>query len=169
MSRSIYISILVLSTFVIASCCVRYTFKGANLPKEVKTFNVAYIENKASIVAPQLSNVLTEKLKNKLTTETSLKSVRTNGDLQFSGFITSYTVTNAAQESNNQVANNRLAITVEIKCLNTKDSLLSFKQQFSNFADFPGTKNLNTVESELINQIGDLLVQEIFNKAVINW
>jgi hypothetical protein len=152
-----------------AGCCVKYTFKGANLPKEVKTFSVSYIENKASLVAPQLSNVLTEKLKNKLTNETSLKSVTGKGDLQFSGYISSYQVTNAAQQGNNTVAANRLTITVDITCTNLQDTMLNFKQQFSNFGDFPGTQPLNAVEGKLINDISDLLVQEIFNKAVINW
>lgn len=161
--------IFLIISLALAGCCVKYTFKGANLPKEVKTFSVAYIENKASIVAPQLSNVLTEKLKNKLTNETSLKSVSANGDLQFSGIISSYQVSNAAQQGNNTVASNRLTITVDITCVNTKDTVLNFKQQFTNFGDFPGTQPLNAVEGKLINDISDLLVQEIFNKAVINW
>ncbi len=169
MRKYIYVLKVFCLMLVLTSCCVKYTFKGANLPKEVKTFSVTYIENKASIVAPQLSNVLTEKLKNKLTNETSLKSVRTDGDLQFSGFISNYSVSNAGQQSNNQVANNRLTITVDIVCKNLKDTTLNFKQQFTNFADFPGTQNLNSVETKLINDISDLLVIEIFNKAVINW
>lgn len=169
MLKSFQLLLLFFGLLLVSSCCINYTFKGANLPKEVKTFSVAYIENKAQIVAPQLSNVFTEKLKNKLTNETSLKSQRTNGDLRFSGFISSYSVNNASQQSNNQVANNRLTIVVEITCVNTKDSTLNYKQQFSNFADFPGTQNLNAVEAKLINDISDLLILEIFNKAVINW
>ncbi len=153
---------------VVSSCCISYGLKGSNLNKEIKTLSVAYIENKASIVAPQLSPIITEKLKNKFTRESSLKLANANADLQFSGTITTYSINSSTQQQS-QTATNRLSIGVQVKCINQKDSAQSFIETFTRFADFPGTQQLNAVEQNLINEIADLLVQDIFNKAVINW
>ena len=35
--------------------------------------------------------------------------------------------------------------------------------------DYPSTQNLNEVQETLIDQINEILVQDIFDKAVVNW
>jgi hypothetical protein len=142
---------------------------GVNLNKEIKTVTVEYIENKASIVNPQLSQLLTEKFRNKFLKETSLKMVSENADLQFKGTITNYNVTNAAQQGGNTVATNRLTIVVQMKCTNTKDPEQNYDMAFEKFADFSGDQTLTAVEARLVGEISDLLVQEMYNKAVLNW
>ena len=68
----------------LTSCGV-YTHSGASVPPDAKTFSVAFIQNTASIVAPTLSQTLTEKLKQKFINETSLKLTQEDGDFAFSG------------------------------------------------------------------------------------
>ncbi len=138
---------------------------------KLKTATVDYIENKATQVAPTLSNVLTEKLKNKIANETSLKIVNEKGDLHFTGKITDYKVSNAALSggATQQVAQQRLTITVQMKCVNTLDPKLNFDQSFTQFADFPASQSLSAAEAKLIADITDLLAQEIFNKALVSW
>ncbi len=138
---------------------------------KLKTATVDYIENKATQVAPTLSNVLTEKLKNKIANETSLKIVNEKGDLHFIGKITDYKVSNAALSggATQQVAQQRLTITVQMKCDNSLDPKQNFDQTFTQFSDFPASQSLSSVEAKLIADITDLLAQEIFNKALVSW
>ncbi len=151
------------------SSCGVYTQSGASIHPEAKTFSVAYIVNNATIVAPTLSQVLTERLKTKFINETPLKLTNNEGDMHFSGKITSYVTTPVAITGNQTNAVNRLTVTVEITCDNKLDETKSFTQTFSNFTDFDAQQDFASIEATLITRVCDGLVQDIFNKAFINW
>jgi len=65
--------------FFLSGC---YSFKDVSIPPEVKTARVNYIENKASYVNPQLSPVLTDRLRQKINNQTRLTLVQ-NGNTQY--------------------------------------------------------------------------------------
>jgi hypothetical protein len=145
------------------SACGVYTQSGASIHPDAKTFSVSYITNMASIVAPTLSQTLTERIK------TPLKLTTADGDLHFSGKITSYITAPIAIQGNQTNAVSRLTVTVEITCDNKLEEDKSFTQTFSNFTDFDSKQNFSAIEADLITKICDGLVQDIFNKAFINW
>ncbi|MFN9583301.1 MAG: hypothetical protein ACK566_11655, partial [Bacteroidota bacterium] len=89
------------------SGCGIYSHTGASIPPEAKTFSVDYIGTVSSIVAPTLSQVLTEKLKQKFINETQLKLAQSDGDFQFSGKITNYTTAPVGIQGNQTNAVNR--------------------------------------------------------------
>ncbi|MDZ4667446.1 MAG: LptE family protein [bacterium] len=151
------------------SACGVYTQSGASIHPDAKTFSVTYIANKASIVAPTLSQTLTERIKTKFINETPLKLTTGEGDLHFSGKITSYVTAPIAIQGNQTNAVSRLTVTVEITCDNKLEEDKSFTQTFSNFTDFDSKLNFSSIENDLISKICDGLVQDIFNKAFINW
>ncbi len=154
---------------VLQSACGIYTQSGASIDPATKTFGVTYIVNNATIVAPTLSQTLTEKIKTKFINETPLKLTTEEGDLQFSGKILSYLTAPIAIQGNQTNVMSRLTITVEISCVNKNDDTKSFTQTFTNFADFDSKTDFAGVERDLINKICDGMVQDIFNKAFINW
>jgi hypothetical protein len=161
---------LLLLVFMISnSCKVSYTLSGASIPPELKTVEIPYFQNHALNVQPMLSRTLTEKLKDKIQSQTSLKLVNNSGEAVFEGEITSYTVSPAAITGENVAAKNRLTITVHVKYTYNKDSKLDYDASFSRFEDFNSTQSVQTVETELIDKIGDQLVEDIFNKAFVNW
>jgi hypothetical protein len=164
---SFYILVAVL-LFGIHGCKV-YSFTGASISPDIKTVSIDVFTNKASMVQPSLSQVFTEKLKDKFVSQTNLTQVKSNGDLHFEGFITDYNSFPTAIQGNEQAALNRLSITVKVKFVNSKDAKQSFESSFTRFTDYAATKNLASVEVELINEICNQLVDDIFNKAVINW
>jgi hypothetical protein len=45
----------------------------------------------------------------------------------------------------------------------------NYEQEFTGFADYDANANFTAKESELIQTITGNLVQDIFNKSVINW
>jgi hypothetical protein len=116
-----------------------------------------------------LSQTFTEKLKDKFISQTSLALADKNGDLTFEGSITNYSVTPISIQTNEIAAQNRLTISVNVKFTNLKDEKQNFETSFSRYADYESTKNLATIEDQLITEINDQLVDDIFNKAVINW
>ena len=46
---------------------------------------------------------------------------------------------------------------------------MSFSQNFTRFRDYDSSLSLNDVEEALIKQINEELVEDIFNKAFVNW
>jgi hypothetical protein len=151
------------------SACGVYTQSGASIHPDAKTFSVDYITNNASIVAPALSQTLSEKIKTKFINETPLKLTTGEGDLHFSGKIMSYVTAPVAIQGNQTNAVSRLTVVVEITCDNKLEESKSFTQTFTNFTDFDSSLDFANIERDLITKICDGLVQDIFNKAFINW
>ena len=88
--------------------------------------------------------------------------------MHIEGAITDYRVSPVGV-SNQAASSNRLTITVNVKFTNTKDSTKDFDTSFSRFVDFPSTQNIASIEQELVSQVNQQLIQDIFNKALINW
>jgi hypothetical protein len=161
---------LLLLFFIISnSCKVSYSLTGASIPVDLKTVEIPYFQNHALNVQAMLSRNLTEKLKDKIQSQTSLKLVNDGGDAIFEAEITGYAVSSAAITGENVAAKNRLTITVHVKYSYKKDSKLDYDTSFSRYEDFNSTLSLQSVENDLIEKIGDQLVEDIFNKAFVNW
>lgn len=167
MQKIIVIVSICLSFFI--SGCGIYSHTGASVPPDANTVSVAYIANVASIVNPLLSQNISEKLKQKFVNETPLKLVTTDGDISFTGKITNYEIRPAAITGNQVNALNRLTITIEITFENKKAPDKNFTKSFSNNTDFSATDNFQAREAELSGKVVDMLVQDVFNAAFINW
>jgi len=150
-------------------CKVSYSFSGASISPEVKTFSVQYFQNRAPLVQPGLSQNLTDELIDKIKSQTNLKYVTSDGDVTFEGEITGYATRPQTVASNAQAATNRFTITLKVKFTNTVDPDLSFEQSFSRYADYDSMLNLSDVEDELSSDITEMIVEDVFNKAFVNW
>ena len=146
-----------------------YSFTGASIPVQARTLSVDYFTNQAPLVVPTLSQTLTDALRDRFTSQTSLEIINRGGDLAVEGEITGYSTQPVAIQGNEQAALNRLTITVRVRFVNKFDEKQNFEQNFSRFEDYPFNANLNSVQDGLIQQIVDALVDDIFNKAVVNW
>lgn len=142
---------------------------GASISPDVKTITVLYFNKTAALGPPTLGQTFTEKLKEKFVSQTSLTPVAKNGDVLFEGAITGYTITPQAILPNETAAKNRLSITVSVKFTNLKDEKNNFENSFTRFTDFDSQVNLSSVEDQLIKEVTDQLIDDIFNKAFINW
>lgn len=151
------------------SACKIYSLSGASISPDTKTVSVAYIENNAALVNPTLSQTLTESLKDRIVSQTGLQLLRTTADLDFEGTIIDYNIKPLAIQGNEFASQNRLTISVKIRFSNNKDETKNFEQVFTRYADYPGTQNLSNVEAELIKTINTQLIDDIFNKAFVNW
>jgi hypothetical protein len=158
--------LLLLTSFLLSSC---YSFKDVSIPPEVKTVRVQYIENRARIVNPQLSQRLTDKLRQKVINQTRLS--QTNSDeahYDISGQITDYYVTTSGI-SGGEVASNRLNVTVHLIFKNRLDEKKNFETDLTRNFDFSANQSLTQAEAALTDQIVQNLTDEIFNRIFSNW
>ncbi len=103
------------------------------------------------------------------TSQANLIQIERGGDLTLEGTVTQYTVTPVAIQGNETAAMNRLTITVNVKFTNKTDVKQNWESIFSKYLDYSSSVNLQSVQDGLIKDIADQLVQDIFNKAVVNW
>lgn len=167
--RNIIVLTVLLSLLVISGCRLKYSFTGASISPDVKTVSINYFENQAPIVQATLSPVFTEALKNKFISQTSLELVKSGGDLHFEGVIANYNTRPMAIQGNETAALNRLTIAVKVIFTNQTNEKQDFNKTFTAFSDYNSSQSLEAVEEDLIGEIVEQLVEDIFNEAVANW
>lgn len=160
---------VILTSVVFTACKITYSFTGASIAPNVKTFMVDYFPNRARLVNPNLSQLFTEGLQEKLIKQTSLNQITENGDLEFSGQITEYDVKPMNISQGDLAAQNRLTITVKVKFTNNKDHEQDWEKTFSAYEDFDSNSSLSTVEDGLVPDIIKKLTDDIFNASIANW
>jgi hypothetical protein len=157
--------------FLLNSCGV-YSFTGASISPSVKTVSISYFTNNAQFVQPTFSQKFTDALRDKFTTQTNLIIVNKGGDLNIEGEITSFDPNQpvAIQGGADQTASlYRLTVNVNVRFTNNKDETQSFETAFTTYEDYGRDKQFSDVEEQLSDLINEKLVQDIFNKAVVNW
>lgn len=161
--------VLVLLFLLMQTSCGIYSFSGASIDPNIKTFSVDYFNNQASIVNPTLSQSLTEALKDKFLSRTSLTLIDSNGDMEFSGVITNYNTTPQAITGDQTAAMNRLTISIRVTYRNAIDEKSNFTKTYSRYQDYDSSLSLNDVEGSLVDEIVTQLVDDIFNETAVNW
>lgn len=170
--KRIYALILltaVLSTTIFTACKVSYSFTGASIAPNVKTFSVYYFPNRARLVNPNLSQLFTDGLQEKLIKQTSLNQISESGDLEFSGQITDYDVKPMNIGEGDLAAQNRLTITIKVKFVNNKDHEQDWDKSFTAYEDFDSNQSLSAIEDGLVPEIIKKLTDDIFNASIANW
>ncbi|MDP3912297.1 MAG: LptE family protein [Bacteroidota bacterium] len=159
----------VLSTAIFTACKVSYSFTGASIAPNVKTFSVYYFPNRARLVNPNLSQQFTDGLQEKLIKQTSLNQISESGDLEFSGQITDYDVKPMNIGEGDLAAQNRLTITIKVKFVNNKDHEQDWDKSFTAYEDFDSNQSLSAIEDGLVPEIIKKLTDDIFNASIANW
>jgi len=169
--QTVRIRLIVYIAALLSICtagCGIYSFSGASTVG-LKTLSVQYFVNRAVLVQPALSQYLTNSLIDKCKAQTSLSIVNGIGDANFEGEINEYYTKPITVSADARAASNRFTITIKVKYTNSADPELSFEQTFSRYQDYDSNLNLESVEKELSDKIVVLLIEDIFNKAFVNW
>lgn len=155
---------------VLISSCKFYTlsFSGADYG-EAETVSIEYFDNLAEIVNPDLAQVLYNGMVDRFVSQTPMDLVQRDGDMIFEGKITGYNVKPIDIQAGETAASNRLTVTVNVKFTNFTKPKNNFEKSFSWYADYSNTDNLSDVEGELIEEISEKIIDDIFNSAVVNW
>lgn len=172
MTGTRYITLRLLLITGIMTCfagCGFYSFTGASIPAGATTISVAFFPNDAPLVQPTLSQYFTDELQTKFLRQTNLRLIEDGGDLHFEGSITGYSTMPVAIAGDDRAALNRLTITVRVKFVNELVDENSFESSFSRFYDYPSNLSLSQVETQAIEVITEALVEDIFNRSLVNW
>lgn len=151
------------------SSCSYYNFTGTG-KIDAKTFQVNYFQNTAALVEPGIERTFTLELQEILQNQTNLNLTNSGGDLIYEGEIKEYRITPMTATANQQAAQNRLTITVNVRFANKKKPDDDFERPFSFYHDFPANEQL--VGSRLaaaLDEIFERITQDIFNASLAKW
>jgi len=165
-SLIIFALLLILPT----ACTVSLVNVGIDYSK-ISSFSIEQFDSKAGNAPPTAGQQFSEQLKIKVLNNTRLNYEDEEGDIQFSGNVVGYRVESLAPTANQTVALQRLTIQVAInyKDITKKDGQADWSQTFSRFADFAADQDLASVETQLIQEIYDQVIEDVFNKAFSGW
>ena len=155
--------------FLVSGCKISYTFSGASISPQVKTASIQYFQNRASLVQPGLSQTLTDALIDKCKSQTNLRIINGLGDVNFEGEVSDYNTKPLTVSADAEAAMNRFTITVKVKFTNAFDPEYSYEQSFSRYEDYNSSSDLSSVEADLSKKIIEMIVEDIFNRAFVNW
>jgi hypothetical protein len=167
--KRLFLILLAAEVLVLNGCTVKYKFSGAIISPLAKTFSVIYFQNRAPLVQPGLSQYITDALIDKCKTQTSLKYINGTGDVNFEGEISDYNTRPLTVAADARAAMNRFTISIKVKFTNAIEPDYSFEQTFSRYEDYDSNFDLSSVEKELSDKIVEMIVEDIFNKAFVNW
>ncbi len=161
--------VLFLTSILVVSCGA-YSFTGASIGADTKTFQVNYFQNNALLVEPGLDRDFTNALIDQIQNQTNLSLVKSNGDLVYEGEITQYRISPTTATSQNTAAQNRLTIGVKVHFYDKNDEEAEFDQSFSFYYDYNGSSQLvGGIKDAAISEIFERITQDIFNASLAKW
>ena len=167
-----YIGLLILFftlTLMSSSCKVNYSFSGA-ATGNLSTVSVQYFQDRSNLAPVNLAQTFTDELRDFIQRQTKLSLINGLAEANFEGELRIYDGQRpVAISGNDQASLNRFTIAVNIKFTNSQDPKQNFEQTFSQYQDYDSRRSFQEVESELTGEIVKLIVEDIFNRAFVNW
>ncbi len=157
---------------ILTACTVSYKFNGSSINYDkVKTISFENFPNRsAAFVWGPMESMFNTALQDIYMQQTRLKQVRRDGDLQLSGEITNYDAYNKGVGADGYSTMAELRMTVNVRFVNNSNHAEDFdNQQFSASREYNSTQQLSAVQEELVTQMIDEIVDQIFNATVANW
>ncbi len=171
------------SSFIIlllTSCTIKlsggrsfgYSLTGAST-NGAQTALVMYFVNRATTVEPTLAQKITDNLKNKVLSQTSLQLVVKDGDVTLEGSIENFELKPQSLSGGNNLipSSNVLTVTIKVKYTNIKDHHFDYETTFTRVTPSEAATNTldQIVASNDYSTLIDQLTDDIFQKAFVNW
>ena len=155
---------------ILAACTVSYRFNGASIDYETtKTIQIDNFPIRSAYVWAPMQSIFQNKLTDIYASQTKLRQVRKNGDLQLSGEIVGFDQFNKGISSDGYSSQVQLKMTVNVRFVNNKKHTADFERQFTATADYDASQQLTAVQEELVTQMTKDITEQIFNETVANW
>lgn len=168
MRSLLYISLIALLT----SCWPKsISFIDGNTPEGWEKFSLKTLENNAPNTPLSYAALLTEEVKDGIQNRSSLllSSDPAETQIDIEGVITNYSITPVAIQNGDAAAKNRLSVSVKftlfIKAPEEEQRLVNSVR----FVDYDANTDLGVVESTLLTEVNDQIVQDVINKLLSNW
>jgi len=152
------------------SGCGVYNFTGQTGKIDAKTFQVNFFQNNADLIEPGIDRTFTLALQDLIQNQTNLNLVSNSGDLVYEGEIVDYRTTPMTATADQQAAQNRLTIRVQVRFTNKKKETDDFEKSFEFYYDFPGTGlPTGAILNTALQTIFERITQDIFNESLAKW
>lgn len=168
----LYISLfgLICIAVLLSACSVSYKFNGASIDyTKTKTIQIKDFPIRSAYVWGPMASIFNNELRDIFGKQTKLIQVKRNGDLQIEGEITQYQQRNKSVSADGYSAQTELSMTVNVRFTNTKKHDEDFERTFTATQTYESTRNLNSVQEELVTQMTQDICDQIFNATVANW
>ncbi len=162
--------LLALAVLCLVACKVSYKFNGASIDYEkTKTIQIDNFPLRSAYVWAPMQSIFQNKITDIFATQTKLRQVKKNGDLQLAGEITGFDQFNKGISSDGYSSQVQLKMTVNVRFTNNKNHNEDFEKQFSATTEYDASQQLNAVQEELVTQMVKDIAEQIFNATVANW
>ena len=157
---------------ILAASCKIYSFSGVTVDG---TITISSFFHDVDAGPPDLAAKFTDSMRDYFQQNTNLTFVDENADLIFEGAVTSYRLSPVSQQATQDVnalstaAQTRVTITVSVIFTNIQKPEEDFEKSFSFFSDFDADQSIQDVEEELVDEIYEQIILNIFNASVANW
>ncbi|PWB23395.1 LptE family protein [Flavobacterium sp. HTF] len=166
--KKIYSLFALISLFMLSGCSV-YNFTGTG-KIDAKTFQVNFFQNNADLIEPGIDRDFTLALQDLIQNQTNLNLVTNGADLAYEGEIVDYRITPMTATADQQAAQNRLTIRINVRFTNKKKETDDFERTFEFYKDYPGSEQLvGSALTAAIKEIYDRITQDIFNESLAKW
>ena len=161
---------LLLMVFLGTACSISYKFNGASIDyTKTKTIQISQFPIRSAYVWAPMQAIFNNQLTDIYARQTKLQQVNRNGDLQLSGEIVEYSQFNKAVSADGYSAQTQLKMTVNVRFVNNANHDEDFEQRFSATTQYDSSQQLTAVQEELVTQMVEDIVDQIFNATVANW
>lgn len=162
--------LLCLSCMMLNACKISYKFNGASIDYEkTKTIQIDNFPIRSAYVWAPMQSIFQNKITDLFASQTKLRQVKKNGDLQLAGEITGFDQYNKGISSDGYSSQVQLKMTVNVRFTNNKNHAEDFERQFSAVAEYGASQQLTSVQEELVTQMVKDIAEQIFNATVANW
>lgn len=168
--KSVYPIIFIIS-LVISSCGYRFAEKGAYISPSVKSISIPVFENKT--MEPVVEEEVTPAVIREFIKDRRLQVAdRSQADLVLYGSITSYKESPLSFDTNQNVLENRIAITVHLKLLQTSSNNILMEKDITKTAEYRVNSDVMITRAGryfAIKELSSILAEEITDRVVGGW
>ena len=162
--------LLIFFVVLFSGCSISYKFNGANINYQTThSISIADFPNNAAMVNPQLSNALSEGIRDLYQRQIRLQILRKGGDLELEGEIVGYDLSQSAISTTSYASESRLTVRVNVHFTNNIYPEESFDKTYTAFQTFDASRLLTDVQDELCALIITEIAESIYNDTVAKW
>ena len=155
---------------LLTACTISYKFTGTSIDyTQIKSISLDKFPIRSNYVWSPMESMFYNSLSDAFAQKTKLKVLKRGGDLQLAGEIVEYSQTNKSVSSDGYAAQVQLKITVNVRFVNNTKHDDDFEQRFSATAEYDSKRQLAEVQEQLVQEMINDIVDQIFNATVANW
>lgn len=168
--KSVHVLVPAVVLLLVCACSIQYKFNGASINYDkIKTIQIDEFPLRTSFVWAPMRSIFNNALTDVFARQTRLTQVKRKGDLRIAGEIVGYDQINKGISTEGYASQVQLRMTVNVRFTNNKNHTQDFERRFSATTQYNSSLSLNSVQQELVEQMTQDIVDQIFNATVASW